>query len=54
MYDEIKVTQDNIVELSQFKVGDTVTLLKKIETDEGIYLKGNQNNKVQKYKNINA
>lgn len=40
MYDEIKVTEDNIVELSQFKVGDTVTLLKKIENAEGIYNAG--------------
>lgn len=40
MYDEIKITQDNIVELSQFKVGDTVTLLKKIETVDGFYHAG--------------
>lgn len=40
MYDEMKVTRDNIVELSQFKVGDTVTLLKKINCDEGIYREG--------------
>lgn len=40
MYDEIKVTRHNIVKLSQFKRGDKVTLLKKIETDEGIYNAG--------------
>lgn len=40
MYDEIKVTRYNIRKLSQFKKGDKVTLLKKIETDEGIYNAG--------------
>lgn len=29
MYDEIKVTRNNIIKLSQFKRGDKVTLLKK-------------------------
>lgn len=40
MYDEIKVTRDNIVEFSQFKEGDTVTLLKKIKDYEGVYHAG--------------
>lgn len=40
MYDEIKVTRDNIIKLSNFKKGDKVTLLKKIENAEGIYNAG--------------
>ena len=40
MYDKIKVTRDNIVEFSQFKEGETVTLLKKIGNDEGVYHAG--------------
>lgn len=40
MYDEVKITRDNIIELSQYKVGDTVTLLKKTEDNKGVYHAG--------------